>query len=247
MENSEIRERIISLGKALVEELGLEPGVDTLARWMAHYIAEQITIAENTTGDEKSEAEERCFETVLKLWQYRSSLPDGRRPLENFEPIFRALERLDPEASRPFYYSPPNFRSSESDDSTEEFQDDVLKWTQVALGIDRMARVLIDYVFRQAALNAVDEKTLSWLKNATDLPQNEDLSIVVQYLPPDWDDQEEETLEKIRQEQIEGIESKIEKLDAFVELSNSLRAALTNELEELSKEDTSKDDINDSK
>jgi hypothetical protein len=33
----------------------------------------------------------------------------------------------------------------------------------------------------------------------------------------------------------------------FIGLSDSLRAALTNELEELSKEDTSKNDINDSK
>ena len=46
MENSEIQKRIINLGKALVEEIGLDPGVDTLARWMAHYIAEQMEIAE---------------------------------------------------------------------------------------------------------------------------------------------------------------------------------------------------------
>jgi len=35
MESSEIRKRIINLGKVLVEELNLDPGVDTLARWMA--------------------------------------------------------------------------------------------------------------------------------------------------------------------------------------------------------------------
>ena len=40
MVSSEIQERAISLGKALVQELELEPGVDTLSRWMAHYVAE---------------------------------------------------------------------------------------------------------------------------------------------------------------------------------------------------------------
>ena len=83
MASSEMRKRIINLGKALIEELGLDPGVDTLARWMAHYIAEQMTIAENATGDDKIEAEQHCFETILKLWQHRSSLPNGRRPFES--------------------------------------------------------------------------------------------------------------------------------------------------------------------
>jgi hypothetical protein len=246
-ENSEIRERIISLGKALVEELSLEPGVDTLARWMAHYVAEQITIAENATGDEKSKAEQRCFETVLKLWQHRSSLPAGRRPLENFEPIFRALDRLDPENSRPFFYSPSRYHSSEPDDTTENIEDNVRKWTDIALGIDRAARLLINFAFSQAALNAVDEKTSSWLKNAINLSDSDDLSVVIRLLPPDLDDLDEETLEEIRRTQEKDIRSKIDKLDTLMKLSGLLRAALTNELEELSKEDTSKDAINDSK
>jgi hypothetical protein len=42
MENLEQSEKIIDLGKMLVKELGLEPGGDTLARWMAHYLAEKI-------------------------------------------------------------------------------------------------------------------------------------------------------------------------------------------------------------
>ena len=84
-ETSEIQERIFNLGKALVEELGLEPGVDTLARWMAHYIAEKITLAKNAHGDEKIKAEQQCFDAILKLWQHRSRLPNGcsllaRRP-----------------------------------------------------------------------------------------------------------------------------------------------------------------------
>jgi len=54
MESSGMQKRIINLGKALVEELGLDTGVDTLARWMAHYIAEQMEIAKNAKGTEIS-------------------------------------------------------------------------------------------------------------------------------------------------------------------------------------------------
>lgn len=102
MASSEIQERIINLGKALVEELGSRIG--TPSRWMAHYIAEQMTIADNAQGDDKIRAEQKCFETILKLWEHRSSLPNGQRPFENFEPIFRVLEQLNPENKQPFYF-----------------------------------------------------------------------------------------------------------------------------------------------
>ena len=32
---------VLALGKKLVDELGLDQSVDTLGRWMAHYIAEK--------------------------------------------------------------------------------------------------------------------------------------------------------------------------------------------------------------
>src|SRR5258708_5779936 len=93
MDNLEIQRQAITLGNKLVEELGREPNMDTLSRWMAHYVAEQIVIAEKTAGVERASAGERCFRTILALWEHRSSLPPGRRPFESFEPILRALER----------------------------------------------------------------------------------------------------------------------------------------------------------
>ena len=67
-----MREEILNLGKLLVGELGLEYSVDTLSRWMAHYIAEQMRIIESTENDDKKLAEEKCFETILKLWKHRT-------------------------------------------------------------------------------------------------------------------------------------------------------------------------------
>ncbi len=103
MENSELQEQIINLGKLFVQELKLDPGVDTFSKWMAHYIAEKMKVAEQALSDEdKKEAEKECFETILALWKHRWSLPSRKRPSEEFEPILKTLERLNPDAKEIF-------------------------------------------------------------------------------------------------------------------------------------------------
>jgi len=194
MESSEIRKRIINLGKVLVEELGLDPRVDTFARWMAHYIAEQMTIAENATGDEKIEAEQHCFEAILKLWQHRSTLPDGRRPFENFEPIFRVLERLDPENKQPYYFNEPA--------ETSKIEESAQKWLDVALGIDQVVRIWLDYVFKQAALCATDENTIEWLRNSVGLRDIYDASIIIRLLPDNLLGSGEVSAESLQQKKV---------------------------------------------
>lgn len=240
MASSEMRKRIINLGKALVEELSLDPGVDTLARWMAHYIAEQMEIAKNATGDDKFEAEQRCFETILKLWQHRSSFPNGRRPFESFEPVLRALARLDPENPTPYFYSNPSFRSSEPDDSGED-SDEVQQWLDVARGIDQAARVWLEYVSHQAALNATDEKTITWLENAVGLPASDDIPIIVRLIHAESENESEETAERKRQAKQEKLKSRIKQLDAFIDFSQDLRAAFVTELETMTQSDSSAD------
>jgi len=232
MENSEIQQRIINLGSVLVKELDLDPSVDILARWMAHYVAEQIVNAENATGECKIEAENNCFETILKLWQYRSSLPNGPRPFENFEPIFRVLSKLDPENPNPYYYSSSKYHSSEEDDSSEE-PNEVQQWLDIAQGIDQAARVLIEFVFHQAAINATDEKTVSWLENAMGLPNNDDVSIIVQLAYPESENESEEIAEKQRKAKLEKLERRIKQFDAFVAFSKLVRENLIAEFETL--------------
>jgi hypothetical protein len=95
---------ILELGRKLVHELRLEPSVDTLGRWMAHYIADLITKAERATGDERRSVEEECFRAILALWQHRAELPNGKRPFEHLEPIVRAIESLDPDDDTPRYF-----------------------------------------------------------------------------------------------------------------------------------------------
>ncbi|NJL57834.1 hypothetical protein HC928_23905 [bacterium] len=214
MVSSEIQARAISLGKALVQELSLEPGVDTLSRWMAHYITEQIAIAEATTGSEKIEAEQQCFNTILKLWERRSSLPNNRYPFKNFESIFQALSSLDPDNPRPYYFDNSHLQKAEKDNTSENQADEIQLWINLALSIDSAARVLIDFAFRQAASNAEDEKTTTWLKKSTGISDDEydDLSIIVRLVGESQEDNaEEEVREKNRRE----LNSRIEKLDSL--------------------------------
>jgi hypothetical protein len=237
MESSEMKKQVISLGKTLVRELGLEPGVDTLSKWMAHYVAEQITTAENAIGNAKAVPEQRCFETVLKLWQHQSSFPNGHRPFKNFDSIFRALDRMDPESHRHYYFLDDRlFPEAEPDKDTEAQTEDIRSWINIALEVDGAARVLIDFAFKQAAHKAADEKTKTWIKSAANLPGGDDLSVIIRLLPSDQDSQKKDALERARQEQKKDLRSKIEKLDALVKASKSIRRALAQEIRKLSKD-----------
>lgn len=228
------------MGKNLVKELKLDPGIDTFSRWMAHYIAEQMEIAKNETGDAKAEAEQQCFTTILRLWGQRSSWPRGHRPFVNFEPVFRALERLDPENPNPYYYSSPIYRSSEADDSVDE-SDEVKQWLDNAFAIDQTARIWLEYVFYQASLKAIDAKTITWLENALGLPEDHDASIIVRLLDADADNESENTADQEQQTKREKIESRIKQLDAYVEFNQNLRDAYVTELETMAHSDSSTD------
>lgn len=233
MASSETQKRVIDLGKTLVEELNSESRIDTPARWMAHYIAEQMVIAEEATGDDKVQAEQRCFETILKLWQHRWSFPTGKRPFERFEPIFRALEQLDPDNSTPYFYK-PNPRSSDMEE-TDEDASAIRNWLEAAQAIDEAARVWLEYVFQQAALTATDARTTELLKNAVGLPASDDVSIIVQLLLTDLT---EETAEQRQQGRREELESRLKQLDAFVEFNQLLYKGFAAELEAISRNDS---------
>lgn len=230
-----MQERIIKLGRTLAKELSLDPGVDTLARWMAHYVAEQMELAKSTKGDDKNAAEQRCFETILKLWEHRSSLPNGRRPFENFEPIFRTLARLDPDESTPYFYTKSSLDSSDITLSTKHSAD-VQQWLDVAEVIDRVARIWIEYVFSQAAQIATDEKTITWLQNAIETDHSIDLTVIRYLKDEDLENGLDTSDEQQKQLKLEKIKSKIDQLDAFVQFSQELRTSYEAELQALMQE-----------
>lgn len=235
MVNSEIQERAINLGKALVQELGLENSTDTLSRWMAHYISEQIAFAENAPANEKAEAKQRCFDTILRLWDRRASLPNGRYPFKSFEPIFMALSKLDPDNPAPYYFDNFGFQETGNNGDSEEQNDELQLWINVALSIDAAARVLIEVALQQAAYDSKDEKIVAWLEKSIGISNNYDISIITHLIE---DYQQDDVVKEISEKTQKELSSRIEKLDIFIEYSQILRNELIENLELTSNKDS---------
>ena len=145
-------EEILTLGRKLVDELSREPRVDTLARWMAHYVAELIEAAANAPARQGDSARRACFEAILALWDHRAALPDGRRPFEDLEAVVRALESVDPASETPRYFAYARRAMKSGDDAAAD---------QALLdfvgGVDEAARIMIAEALVEAAGGALEE------------------------------------------------------------------------------------------
>lgn len=96
---------VLALGRHLVEELQLEPGVDTLGRWMAHHLAELMTRARKAKDPvQQSAAKEQAGEAILRVWQHRATA-DRINPLGDLRPILGVLRTLAQEAPPWVYLS----------------------------------------------------------------------------------------------------------------------------------------------
>lgn len=89
---------VLALGARIVRELGLEPGVDTLGRWMAHHLAEVMLVAEKAKGPERQAAQDRAIDLILRLWSQRHDLPGGVHPLKQLGGVIAVLRRLHKDA-----------------------------------------------------------------------------------------------------------------------------------------------------
>ena len=219
--------QVLALGKKLVEELGLDPSVDTLGRWMAHYIAQLIAESESATVEDKQEKSEKCATAIVSLWEHRSVMPSGKRPFEDIEPILRALASLDPLNDAPRYFRD----ASESASGTKQ-PEEVINWLEVAKGLDNCAKILIVYCLTMAAQNAVT-KSKEWASLASAAGMKEDVDTsTLSYLDEEFSLYREFDLSE-RQREI--IEDRIKKLETFVEFSQELAAQLRQQLDNLPK------------
>ena len=151
-EESSHFDRVLALGRKLVEELDLESSRDTLSRWMAHYVAELMDHTESAPPGELAASKKRCSDAILELWSHRAELPNGKRPFEDVEPIMRAIESLDPENETPRYFP---FEMSVIDQAEENSQTQSL--IEIARNIDSNARILIMQTLADAAVSATDQ------------------------------------------------------------------------------------------
>lgn len=238
MENLELQEKIINLGKLLVKELKLEPGVDTFSRWMAHYLADKITVAERSEGKEKGIAEKECFDVILKLWEHRHSLPSGRRPFQNFEPILDTLSQLNPDTDKPYFYNSwRNQDLAELETNNLDYKS-IEEWMDIVKEIDKTARIWIEYALDQAANNAKNERTREWIENAVNLSDSTDTGVIKSLLDknPLFDIKNYEEGEFSKQYDIERLKKRITQLQKYSQLNDTLLKAYETELENIQKQ-----------
>ena len=215
---------VLALGKKLVDELGLDQSVDTLGRWMAHYIAEKMEDAEAATGEARDRKMSECSDAILKLWAHRSELPNGKRPFEEFEPIFRVPQSLDPDDTTPRY-----FRQVMSAVDQDDEDDPTAQWLGTASGIDDTAKILIRYCLAGAAQDAVD-KSRDWVALAEALVGEEDIDIrTVRFMTDDADALVSENPDASARVKIEAF---LKRLEAFTDSSRRLSSHLRGQLEQ---------------
>src|SRR5690349_21841411 len=110
MDPSPRSDAVMELGKQLIQQLGLSNTVDTLARWLAHTLAEKISAVETVPPQERAARQAEVVDLILKLWTHRRHFPRGVRPFEDLEGLATALTLLDPKDKRPHYFGPASPR-----------------------------------------------------------------------------------------------------------------------------------------
>jgi len=84
----------LALGERIVRELQIQPH-DTLSRWLAHHISELILDEKNENDFDRSGIQSQIFETIMKLWEHRQSLPGNAYPLKHLDSILEKMKLLD--------------------------------------------------------------------------------------------------------------------------------------------------------
>ena len=197
-------------------------------------MSEKIIIAaESPTGKEKDEIANTCFETILKLWEHRRSMPSGRRPLETFEPILETLYKLNPEKERPFYFElPDNHRSPKPIEIIEP--EDLRSCIETAVQIDKAARIWINDILRHAASKIKEPGTEALLENALSLSDDDDIRIVQVIVEETSDDESTTTFEDNfrKRLRLEKLQKRVVELEKFKRLSDFLLEEYKKELTE---------------
>lgn len=163
-EDAKSFERTLELGKAIADNLSQS---DVLGRWMAHHISDLIIQAENTTGAEANRIRREATTAILALWNHRAAFSSPAQPLDAFEPVFRALERLsEPHDPWSFYRMfPPGHEPSEDDMVAAPL-------LRIALSLEETVRGVTGEIVALAAQEAAD-KEAKWLKLSEHLEADE--------------------------------------------------------------------------
>jgi hypothetical protein len=166
-------ERVLELGKKIVEELGLDKSSDTLGRWMAHYIAEKLNDVEISGNESRNLKMLDCASAIMELWKHRNSFPNGKQPFESYESILRTLEIFTHDNNDPRYFSGSIFNTPIEGNKLE-----IERWLSFALNLDSGVRALIRYSLLKAAKLA-EENHPDWIGIAEHIATEEDYDLQI--------------------------------------------------------------------
>lgn len=222
MEQSIRYEALTALGKRLVKELDLSGDVDTLGRWMAHYVAELLHEAEQASGEDRLEKRSAVRDAILALWAHRAELPSGVRPFADFEPILRVLEQLAPDTPSLRFVPRPHLPKDATQESMETQQ-----WLDMAQSLDQAAKLLITYCLASAAKASVDPAQ-EWAKLAAEAGEEDVLEVrLARFLRWERDLMHGDDSESPEQR---ALAERRDKLDAFISLATKVRAEIEERL-----------------
>lgn len=189
---------------------------------MAHHLADLIKDAETARGEDRPAKLDNCTKTILDIWERRHQLPNGKRPFEDFEPILRALESLDPADETPRYFHVQRIEADETEQNPE-----TKKWLELAKGLDYSAKVLIGFCLTQAAQTAID-KSKDWVVLAETAGLKDGIDLPVIHFIADQSDLAEGSDPDDRTRRL--IEDRIGRLDSFKKMAEALAIQLRQQL-----------------
>ncbi|GAA4462548.1 hypothetical protein GCM10023170_067490 [Phytohabitans houttuyneae] len=134
---------------------------------MAHYIADLIYRAEGADNSDRDRLQRECADEILRLWNHRGSFRNPDRPMASYEPIYRALGRLDPE-NPPWTY----WRGFNRDNAPTPDQLEINTLLKAALAIEEAARDAVRELILAAA-HAATLKEAKWLDLAKHIDDGE--------------------------------------------------------------------------
>lgn len=209
-----------ALGEKLVAELKLVESTNTLARWMAHYVAELMVRAEHAPLPERNEAEQSCARAIMDLWAQARAFPTKRAAFESVDRVIAAIDSLHPDDGP--YYRNDLWRALDA--RADSGDSEVEKLLTTAMGIDGAARNLIHHVLAHAAREAGRDSS-EWLELAEQLDEKDPLTeLRIRIVKAGRDEAQ------LKNYRIEQLEKRIAQLEHFAAETQTLKMSLVESL-----------------
>lgn len=206
---------ILPLGKKISDELGYNEGVDTLGKWMSQYIAELIIESESTNETCRRSLKKECAEEILKIWSYRNTYPNKKRPFQEFEKIFEVLEGLD-EQPRPIMRFLLN-NTEDTQNKENEGSNEIEEWLASIDIIDKSARIMIKHCLYRVTSLLHTPKSVEWFEIAKKLVKQPEETLIIEKILSIHGDSE-----TIRENNTLEIDAKIHRLEDSKQILNSI-------------------------